>query len=127
MIEKDGLSDAIKFFGGYGRISRLVGDKFSKDIMINYVKQTVGQICDGYDSDGFSTSEFYISPIEYASTLHFQKQIEYFNRDSVYVDVYDDNDKHIGDELVKYIDLPDDVLERVFEEILSIDIDNYGR
>ena len=75
MIEKDGLSYAIKFFGSYGRISRLVGNKFSKDIKITYIKQTVGKICDGYDSDGFSVSDFYISPIEYTSTLHIQKQI----------------------------------------------------
>jgi len=48
------------------------------------------------------------------------EQIEYFNSDSVNVDVYNnETDAHLGDYIVRYEDLPKNIVNEIFMMLLN--------
>jgi len=115
MIKILGISDAIKYFGNYYRIEPYlkVTDK------VNFIKEKVDEISEGFGGSGVGLSELYEQPIFYDEDDNELKQIEYLGANSVYVDVYNDGDSYVGDFRVTYESLPVEIIEQLVEILLN--------
>jgi hypothetical protein len=116
MIKILGISDAIKYFGNYYTI-----EPYLKVIdKVNFIKEKVDEISEGLNSSGISLYELNEEPIFYDEDDNELRQIEYLGKDSVYVDVYnDDGDTHVGDFRVTYEGLSVEIIERLVEILLN--------
>lgn len=111
MIRSLGLADAIKYFGNYYTIEPYlkVVDK------VEFIKEKVAEI-----SELVGESITLVEPIHYDEDDEELKQIEYLNKNSAVVEVYDaDMSRYIGDFNVKYESLPVQIIEELVEILLN--------
>lgn len=122
MIDKYGLLYTIKFLGGYDRVKKMKTPlKLTKWQKIDFIKDVVNKMSEKFGINGFGVADTYESPIFVGDNDEIISQIEYFNRDSVYIDVYyKDTDAHKGDIIMKYENLDEGVLDDVFEFMLKV-------
>jgi hypothetical protein len=112
LIDKMGISDAIKLVGNYYLI-----EPYLKEIdKVNYIKEKVSQISDELGSNGFGLVEVDSAPILYSEDEDELRQIEYLGRKQLYVDVYSsDSNSNLGDFKVNYESLPGQILDELVE------------
>jgi hypothetical protein len=115
MVNKIGLNQTIKMVGNYRKVKPYlkVIDK------VNFIKEKIGEISEELNSSGVSLYELNEPPILYDEDDNQLKQIEYLGKDSVYVDVYDDNESHLGDFTLMYEDLSVEIIEQLVEVLLN--------
>jgi hypothetical protein len=114
------LIDKFGFEYVFQTIGYNVIDYITKEEKINFIKSKVEQLSDEFGGSGISPHELYREPIFYGETKDELRQIEYFSKTHVYVDVYDLlTDSHLGDFTVVYEALSNELLQEVFEFFLS--------
>jgi len=114
MIKILGISDAIRYFGNYYTI-----EPYLKVIdKVNFIKEKIDEISDEVMT-GFALYELNEQPIFYDEDDNELKQIEYLGKDSVDVDVYNDDGSHLGDFTVTYEGLPVEIIEQLVEILLN--------
>jgi len=116
LIDKMGISDAIKLVGTYYLI-----EPYLKEIdKVNYIKEKVSQICDEFGANGFGLVEVDSAPIFYGEDEDELRQIEYLGRKQLYVDVYSsDTNSNLGDFKVSYESLPGQILDELVEVFIN--------
>jgi hypothetical protein len=116
LIDKMGISDAIKMVGNYYLI-----EPYLKEIdKVNYIKEKVSQISDELGSNGFGLVEVDSAPILYSEDEDELRQIEYLGRKQLYVDVYSsDSNSNLGDFKVNYESLPGQILDELVEVFVN--------
>lgn len=122
LIDKHGLYYTINLMGGYDSVKRMNTPlKLTKWQKIEFIKDMVIKISEKFGINGFGVADTYESPIFVGDNDEVISQIEYFNIDSVYVDIYyKDTDAHKGDMMIKYENLDESVLDDVFEFMLNV-------
>ena len=115
LIDKLGISDAIKMAGNY-----YVIEPYLKEIdKINFIKEKVNDLTE-WIGGGVGLVEIDEEPIHYDEDENEIRQIEYLGKDSVTVDVYDaDMDGHLGEFNVNYHSLPSQILNELVEILLN--------
>lgn len=115
LIDKLGISDAIKMAGNYYMI-----EPYLKEIdKINFIKEKVNDLTE-WIGGGVGLVEIDEEPIHYDEDENEIRQIEYLGKDSVTVDVYDaDMDGHLGEFNVNYHSLPSQILDELVEILLN--------
>jgi hypothetical protein len=117
IIQEMGLYDAIRYFGGYDKVTKLMGDYvFSNEDMIWFIIDVVKHLADKYHEDGISVWDLDMSPIMMGHPDEELHQIEYFNPDFLTIDVYEGEnyEKDKGNYTERYTDLDDNTLDEVF-------------
>jgi len=117
IIQEMGLYDAIRYFGGYDNLTKIMGDYvLSNDDMIWFIMDVVKHLSDKYNDDGVSVWDLDMTPIRLGEPDEELQQIEWFNPDFVTIDVYDGKDysRHKGSFTERYEDLDDNTLDEVF-------------
>jgi hypothetical protein len=116
LIDKMGISDAIKLVGNYYLI-----EPYLKEIdKVNYIKEKVSQISDELGGNGFGLVEVNSAPILYSEDEDELRQIEYLGRKQLYVDVYSsDTNSNLGDFKVSYESLPGQILDELVEVFIN--------
>jgi hypothetical protein len=116
LIDKMGISDAIKLVGNYYLI-----EPYLKEIdKVNYIKEKVSQISDELGGNGFGLVEVDSAPILYSEDEDELRQIEYLGRKQLYVDVYSsDSNSNLGDFKVNYESLPGQILDELVEVFVN--------
>ena len=117
MVQEMGLYQAIRYFGGYDKVTKLMGDYvFSNEEMIDFIREVTTHLASKHNSTGISTYELSMNSIPYGSPDDELQQIEYFNPDFVTIDVYDgeEYERHKGNFTERYTDLDDNTLDEIF-------------
>ena len=117
VVQEMGLYQAIRYFGGYDKVNKLMGDYvFSNEEMIDFIRDAIKHLAEKYNSMGISTYELNMNSIPYGSPDDELHQIEYFNPEYVTIDVYDgeDYERHKSSYKERYEDLDDNTLDEVF-------------
>ena len=128
VVQEMGLYDAIRYFGGYDNLTKMMGDYvFSNEEMIDFIRNVVIHLASKHNSTGISTYELEMNHIPYGSPDEELQQIEYFNPDFVTIDVYDGEDynRHKGSFTERYEDLDDNTLDEVF--LFMVDALEYNK
>jgi hypothetical protein len=115
MIDKLGISDAIKMAGNYYAI-----EPYLKEIdKVNFIKEKVNDLTE-WIGGGVGLVEIDEEPIHYDEDENEIKQIEYLGKNGVTVDVYDaDMNRHTGEFNVNYHNLPSQILNELVEILLN--------
>lgn len=114
------LIDKFGFLHMYETMGEIILDYLTKDDKLNFIREKVKQLSEEFGGGGISPHELYREPIFYGETNEELRQIEYLNDRGVYVDVYDLlSDSHVGDFFRNYENLPDSVLNEVFNFLLD--------
>jgi hypothetical protein len=115
MIDKLGISDAIKMAGNYYAI-----EPYLKEIdKVNFIKEKVNDLTE-WIGGGVGLVEIDEEPIHYDEDENEIKQIEYLGKNGVTVDVYDaDMNRHTGEFNVNYHSLPSQILNELVEILLN--------
>ena len=115
MIDKLGISDAIKMAGNYYAI-----EPYLKEIdKVNFIKEKVNDLTE-WIGGGVGLAEIDEEPIHYDEDKNEIKQIEYLGKNGVTVDVYDaDMNRHTGEFNVNYHMLPSQILNELVEILLN--------
>ena len=115
MIDKLGISDAIKMEGNYYAI-----EPYLKEIdKVNFIKEKVNDLTE-WIGGGVGLVEIDEEPIHYDEDENEIKQIEYLGKNGVTVDVYDaDMNRHTGEFNVNYHSLPSQILNELVEILLN--------
>ena len=115
MIDKLGISDAIKMAGNYYAI-----EPYLKEIdKVNFIKEKVNDLTE-WIGGGVGLVEIDEEPIHYDEDENEIKQIEYLGKNGVTVDVYDaDMNRHTGEFNVNYHMLPSQILNELVEILLN--------
>jgi hypothetical protein len=117
IIQEMGLYDAIRYFGEYDKVTKLMGDYvFSNEDMIWFIIDVVKHLANKYNDDGISVWDLDMSPIMMGHPDEELHQIEYFNPDFLTIDVYEGEnyEKDKGNYTERYTDLDDNTLDEVF-------------
>jgi hypothetical protein len=117
IIQEMGLYDAIRYFGEYDKVTKLMGDYvFSNEDMIWFIIDVVKHLVNKYNDDGISVWDLDMSPIMMGHPDEELHQIEYFNPDFLTIDVYEGEnyEKDKGNYTERYTDLDDNTLDEVF-------------
>jgi hypothetical protein len=115
MIEKMGITNAIKMAGNYYAIEPYlkVVDK------VNFIKEKVDELTE-WAGGGIGLVEINEEPIHYDENEYEIRQIEYLGKNKAIVDVYDvDMNSHLGEFSVSYEGLPVQVIEELVEVLLN--------
>lgn len=118
LIDKIGLTNVVKTLG-----YDVVSDILTKEEKVQFIKEMIVDITDGLDITGFDVQDFYKPPIFYSENDFYVKEIYFFSRDYLYVDVFEKNKERgtfTEDLKVQYKFLPEDVLDRIFKFLLEI-------
>jgi hypothetical protein len=113
-IDKNGLLDTLKLTNmSFTKLFSMIGmDFLTNKIMIQFIKDVV-------DKNGtFSVHDIGEDPIYYYKFGDGYREISYFGRKSVSVDVYNENN-NLGNFRVMYESLDDDKLMEVFDFIME--------
>lgn len=115
MIDKLGISDAIKMAGNYYAI-----EPYLKEIdKVNFIKEKVNDLTE-WIGGGVGLVEIDEEPIHYDEDENEIKQIEYLGKNGVTIDVYDTNPKrHLDNFNVNYESLPSQILNELVEILLN--------
>jgi hypothetical protein len=113
MIDKMGVSNAIKLVGNYYTI-----EPYLKEIdKVNYIKERIIELGDG---GGFGLVEIDEEPIHYGDEDGELHQIEWLGTKSVDISIYNDEmGAHLNDYYVNYENLSVEVIERLVEMLLK--------
>lgn len=117
IIQEMGLYDAIRYFGGYDNLTKMMGDYvFSNEDMIWFIIDVVKHLADKYNDDGISVWDLDMSPIMMGHPDEELQQIEYFNPDFIIIYVYrgENYQDEEGNFTERYEDLDDNTLDEVF-------------
>ena len=117
IIQEMGLYDAIRYFGGYDNITKLMGDYvFSNEDMIWFIIDVVKHLANKYNDDGISVWDLDMSPIMMGHPDEELQQIEYFNPNFLTFYVYEGENyqDEVGNFTERYEDLDDNTLDEVF-------------
>lgn len=118
IINELGLYDAIRYFGGYGKIMDLIGDyEFSNEEKIDFIRDVIRHLSEKYNTTGISTRQLDMTPIFYGMSDDGEVlQIEYFKPNYVTVDVHSNGfyNSHRSMFTEKYEYLDEDILDNVF-------------
>ena len=117
IIQEMGLYDAIRYFGGYDKVTKLMGDYvFSNEDMIWFIIDVVKHLADKYNDDGISVWDLDMSPIMMGHPDEELQQIEYFNPNFLTFYVYEGENyqDEVGNFTERYEDLDDNTLDEVF-------------
>ena len=112
-IDNNGLLDTLKLTNmSFTKLFSMIGmDFLTNKIMIQFIKDVV-------DKNGsFSVYDIYEDPIYYYKFGDGYREISYFGRKSVSVDVYNENN-NLGNFHVMYESLDDDKLIEVFDLVM---------
>lgn len=126
VVQEMGLYQATRYFGGYDKVTKLIGDyKLSKEEKIGFIRDVITHLTEKYNSTGISTYELNMNAIPYGSPDDELHQIEYFNPEYVTIDVYDgeEYERHKGNFTERYEDLDNNTLDEVF--LLMVDALKY--
>jgi hypothetical protein len=113
-IDNNGLLDTLKLTNmTFTKLSSMIGmDYLTNKIMIQFIKDVV-------DKNGtFSVHDIGEDPIYYYKFGDGYREISYFGRKFVSVDVYNENN-NLGNFHVRYESLDDDKLMEVFDFIMG--------
>ena len=113
-IDKNGLLDTLKLTNmTFTKLFSMIGmDYLTNKIMIQFIKDVV-------DKNGtFSVHDIGEDPIYYYKFGDGYREISYFGRKFVAVDVYNENN-NLGNFHVRYESLDDDKLMEVFDFIMG--------
>jgi hypothetical protein len=113
-IDKNGLLDTLKLTNmTFTKLFSMIGmDYLTNKIMIQFIKDVV-------DKNGtFSVHDIGEDPIYYYKFGDGYREISYFGRKFVSVDVYNENN-NLGNFHVRYESLDDDKLMEVFDFIMG--------
>jgi hypothetical protein len=113
LIDKMGISDAIKLVGNYYLI-----EPYLKEIdKVNYIKERVRELGDG---SGFGMTEIDEEPLHYSDEDGELHQIEWLGTKSADVSVYNDEmGSHLNDYYVNYESLPGQILDELVEILIN--------
>jgi hypothetical protein len=114
MIDKMGVSNAIKMVGNYYMI-----EPYLKEIdKVNFIKEKVTKIND--DGSGIGLHEINEEPLHYSDEDGELHQIEWLGQTSVDISIYEDVfSSHLSDYYVKYESLPGQILDELVEILLN--------
>jgi hypothetical protein len=114
MIDKMGVSNAIKLAGNYYMI-----EPYLKEIdKVNFIKEKVTKIND--DGSGIGLHEINEEPLHYSDEDGELHQIEWLGQTSVDISIYEDVfSSHLSDYYVKYESLPGQILDELVEILLN--------
>jgi hypothetical protein len=126
LIRDMGIYDSIRYFGGFDRIKSKLGDyEFSKDEMVQFIKEIVTKLCDEMDDIEVGGNDFG-NRIVYKETEDQIHLIEFYRREGVVIeryvtsgDDYDDGDNYIGGYLKRYKDLSPSIITEIFYLLLT--------
>ena len=138
MVKTLGLSDAIKYFGGYENLKSMIGDYDIKSVMLNSVisrkdkveliRQLVKEINEslGNDSDdGFWFEDLGKDPLDVDPSFVYDDeitliQIELFYLNGVVMYYYggENNSREMGNTEEDYDYLPESILDEIIEYLL---------
>jgi hypothetical protein len=126
LIKDMGIYDSIRYFGGFDRIKSKLGDyEFSKDDMVQFIKEIVTKLCDEMDDIEVGGNDFG-NRIVYKETEDQIHLIEFYRREGVVIeryvtsgDDYDDGDNYIGGYLKRYKDLSPSIITEIFYLLLT--------
>ena len=113
MIDKMGVSNAIKLAGNYYMI-----EPYLKEIdKVNYIKERVRELGDG---SGFGMTEIDEEPLHYSDEDGELHQIEWLGTKSADVSVYNDEmGSHLNDYYINYESLPGQILDELVEILIN--------
>ena len=113
MIDKMGVSNAIKLAGNYYMI-----EPYLKEIdKVNYIKERVRELGDG---SGFGMTEIDEEPLHYSDEDGELHQIEWLGTKSADVSIYNDEmGAHLNDYYVNYESLPGQILDELVEILIN--------
>jgi hypothetical protein len=117
IIQEMGLYDAIRYFGEYDKVTKLMGDYvFSNEDMIWFIIDVVKHLENKYNDDGISVWVLDMSPIMMGHPDEELQQIEYFNPNFLTFYVYEGENYQyeVGNFTERYEDLDDNTLDEVF-------------
>ena len=117
IIQDMGVYDAIRYFGGYDNLTKIMGDYvLSNDDMIWFIVDVVKHLSDKYDDDGISVWDLDMSPIMMGQPDEELQQIEYFSPRFLTIYVYEGKnyEDEVGKFTEQYEDLDDNTLDEVF-------------
>jgi hypothetical protein len=109
-IDKIGLYQFMKMSKmSFTKLFSMIGmDFLTNKVMINFIKDVV-------DKNGsFSVYDIDVDPIPYNKKGYEYREISYFSKQYVYVDVYSGNN-NLGNFKVHYENLSDNILTEVFD------------
>jgi hypothetical protein len=114
LIDKMGISDAIKMVGNYYMI-----EPYLKEIdKVNFIKEKITKIND--DGSGIGLHEINEEPLHYSDGDGEEHQIEWLGLNSVDISVYEDEySGHLRDYYVKYESLPGQILDELVEILIN--------
>ena len=114
MIDKMGVSNAIKLAGNYYMI-----EPYLKEIdKVNYIKERIIEIND--DGSGFGLHEIGEEPLHYSDEDGELHQIEWLGTKSADVSVYNDEmGSHLNDYYINYESLPGQILDELVEILIN--------
>jgi hypothetical protein len=116
-IAQHGLYYTIKLMGGYENLlNHIDHEEISDYDKIVFIKKVVNELSESYGGGGLSTYETDMAPVIYGRDEYESKEIEYFGKERVTIDVYGGHnyDSHMGEVSIDYENLPTDVLDNVF-------------
>ena len=128
IIQEMGLYDAIRYFGGYDNLTKMMGDYvFSNEDMIWFIIDVVKHLADKYNDDGISVWDLDMSPIMMGHPDEELQQIEYFNPNFLTFYVYEGENyqDEVGNFTERYEDLDDNTLDEVF--LFMVDALEYNK
>lgn len=138
MVKTLGLSDAIKYFGGYENLKSMIGDYDIKSVMLNSViskrdkviliRQLVKEINESLGNqpeDGFWYSDLDKDPLDVDPSFVYDDvitliQIELFYLNGVVMYYYggENNSREMGNTEEDYDYLPESILDEIIEYLL---------
>jgi hypothetical protein len=124
IIQDMGVYDAIRYFGGYDNLTKMMGDyELSKEDKIIFIKEVVTKLCEQYDDVEVGSFNLKGSQIEYDETDNENQVIEYYRPKSIIVERYtkeeDDvdyeyDDFYLGGFEVTYEELTHSLIDEIF-------------
>jgi hypothetical protein len=117
IIQEMGLYDAIRYFGGYDNLTKMMGDYvLSNDDMIWFIMDVVKHLSSNYGQYGVLVWDLDMNPIMMGHPDEELHQIEYFNPMGLSIHIYDGEnyERDRGSYTERYEDLDDNTLDKVF-------------
>lgn len=124
MIDEVGLATTIKFFGGFNNFYDRVGDNIiTRQNKIDFIKEYFITNRQYFVQEGGNLfMDYGVQPILFYEDRRVIKQIEAFDENGVFVDVYlkdEDGDSWMEGENLPYEDVPEDVLNDLFYFVMG--------
>ena len=117
LIDKNGLLSASEITGIHpNKLISMVGEsELTNKVMIEFIQDVIRE------TGGFGLTEVGEDPIIYGSNKDEVREINFLGMSSVIVDVYDyDMTKHLGEFRKLYINLSDDIIEKIYNVVIDV-------